>query len=855
MNIRCCTLLLLFAFFGSSPNPARASVTQNTQLPTALNATEPGKPTNSSTATPSFPANDEEENRGGVKGKVTTSDGQPAASVTVLVKGKGVLRSILTEEDGTFSLRSLPVGSYEVEVSLTDFATTTQPFIVENKKVTTIAIQLQISGQKLQEVIVTGGRNKFSRTSSNYVAKMPLKNMENPQAYTTITKDLLADQLVFSVDDAIRNATGIQKMWDATGRSGDGGGYYNSRGFIMQSQLRNGIAGNVTSKIDASNLERLEVIKGPSATLFGSILTSYGGLINRVTKKPYASFGGEVTWSAGNFGFNRVSADINPPLDSAKTVLLRVNTAYLNEGSFQDNGFNKNFAFAPSISYKINDRLSFLFDAEIYRGRNLGPSIFFFPYGQTIASMGVSRADQLPLDYKRAFFSDDLSQQSANTNFFAQLQYQISDKWSTQTNVTVTNSYSDGPYPYFYLLSNAAVTGNPSDIGSDYISRNDQFTANSRDRMLEIQQNLNGEFNTGALTHRFVAGLDFFNHNSNQLFSGGTLDTIASHGDIPTYRNLNRTSLENLYATKGVAFYYPIDFIANTYSAYAADVLNLRDNLLVMAALRVDHFVNQGNYDPTTGTSSGGYHQTAFSPKFGIVYQPVKDKLSLFANYQNGFTNETGKDYRGKVFKPEHANQAEAGIKLDLFDGKLASTVSVYTIKVNDIVRAYVPTVPDPSLPTSPQIQDGTQVSKGIEAEVIANPIHGLNIVAGFSYNDSKYEKADADVAGRRPATASSPYTANWWISYRLPVGSLKGLGLGFGGNYASDNKIVNSVSQGVFILPAYTVLNASVFYEYAKFRFAVKSDNFTNQKYWIGYTTLSPQKLRSVVGSISFKF
>ncbi|HTI09145.1 MAG TPA: TonB-dependent receptor [Puia sp.] len=845
------TFLILFALLSSSLHPARASDKQVTQLPAALNTANAGTPA----TPPTVSTGDEEDNRGTVKGKVTTADGQSAGSVTVVLKSKGIFRYTITEEDGSFTLRNLPVGSYDLEISLTGFATTTQNITVENKKTTDITIRLQLSGQQLQEVVVTGGHNKFSRSTSNYVAKMPLKNMENPQVYTTITKDLMADQLVFSVDDAIRNATGIQKMWDATGRSGDGGGYYNSRGFILQSQLRNGIAGNVTSKIDASNLERLEVIKGPSATLFGSTLTSYGGLINRVTKKPYATFGGEVTWSGGNFGFNRVSADINTPLDSAKKVLLRVNTAYLDEGSFQDNGFNKNFAFAPSLSYKINDRLTFLFDAEIYRGRNLGTPIFFFPYGQTIASMGVSRADQLPIDYKRSFFSDDLSQQSANTNFFAQLQYRINDKWSTQTNVTVTNSYSDGPSPYFYLLSNSAVTGNPSDIGSDYISRNDQFTANSRDRMLEIQQNLNGEFNIGSLNNRFVAGLDFFNQNSNQLFSGGTLDTIASHGDIPTYRDFNRTSLQNLYATKGVDFYYPVNFIANTYSAYAADVLNLTDNLLVMAALRVDHFVNQGNYDPTTGTTSGGYNQTAFSPKFGIVFQPLKDRLSLFANYQNGFTNKTGTDYHGNVFKPEHANQAEAGIKLDLFEGKLTSTISAYTIKVNDIVRAYVPTVPDPTLPTFPQIQDGTQVSKGIEAEVIASPIQGLNIVAGFSYNDSKYEKADADVAGRRPGTASSPYTANWWISYRLPAGTVKGLGLGFGGNYASDNKVINSVSQGVFTLPAYTVLNATIFYEYSKFRFAVKSDNFTNQKYWIGYTTVNPQKLRSVAASISFKF
>ncbi|HVU99139.1 MAG TPA: TonB-dependent receptor [Puia sp.] len=776
-----------------------------------------------------------------IKGKVLTADGQPAASVTIRVKSNG--RTTLTDDDGVFTLSNLPAGEYDLEVSLTGFATTTQHVIVEPRRTTNLSIRLQVSEQQLQEVVVTGGVNRLARRSSDDLARMPLKNTENPQVYTTITKDLLVDQLVQSVDDGLRNATGLQKMWDATGRSGDGGGYYNARGFILQSQLRNGVAGNVTSKIDAANLEKIEVLKGPSATLFGSTLGSYGGLINRVTKKPYDRLGGELNFTGGNCGYNRIGADINTPLSSDHKVLLRVNTAYTNEGSWQDNGFNKSFVFAPSLSYKAGDRLSFLFDAEIYRGRNITPPIFFFPYGLTIAQLGVNRADKLPLDYRRSYYSDDLSQQSASTNFFAQMHYRFNDSWTTQTNVTITNSYSDGPGPYFYLLPNG------------FISRNDQFTANSRDRMVEIQQNLNGDFNIGTLRNRFVAGLDYFNHTPNQLFSGGTYDTIASQGNIPAYRDFNRTNLQKLYATKGVDFYYPVTNITNTYSAYASDVLNLTDNLMVLAALRLDHFVNNGSYDVTGGTTTGGYNQTALSPKFGIVFQPVHDQVSLFANYQNGFTNETGADYKGRAFRPEQAWQTEAGVKVDLFDRCLTGTVSVYDIRVSNIVRAYIPSAPDSGLPAFPQIQDGAQRSTGVEAEVIANPFTGLNIVAGFSYNDSKYQRTDKDVEGRRPSTAASPYTANWWLSYKIPAGSLKGLGIGFGGNYASDNKIVNSVSQGAFILPAYTILSASLFYDYAKFRFTVKADNLTDQHSWVGYTTVNPQPLRSVKAGIAFKF
>ncbi|RYF56604.1 MAG: TonB-dependent receptor, partial [Cytophagaceae bacterium] len=178
--------------------------------------------------------------------------------------------------------------------------------------------------------------------------------------------------------------------------------------------------------------------------------------------------------------------------------------------------------------------------------------------------------------------------------------------------------------------------------------------------------------------------------------------------------------------------------------------------------------------------------------------------------------------------------------------------VSYYDIQVQNLLR----NDPNPLAAAKfAQTQDGTQLSRGVEIDVVANPFTGFNVVAGFSYNDSKLTKADADVNGRRPTTASSPVLANLWLSYRFNSYGLRGLGFGFGGNYASDNKIQNSISQGEFILPAYTVLNASAFYDRRKFRISAKVDNLTNQHYWIGYTTMNAQKLRSFAGSVAYKF
>jgi len=791
-------------------------------------------------------ANEEEDQFAQIKGKVTTTEGRPAPYVTVQVKGLN--KGAVTDENGEFTIRRLPAGTYTLHITLVGFTTIEKEVTTETGKTTTVAFTLELNDKQLQEVVISGRRNTLVRSSSEYVNKMPLKNLENPQVYTTINKELLTEQVVLTVDDAMRNVPGLTKMWSATGRSGDGGSYYNLRGFIVQSQLRNGVAGNVSATIDAANLERIEVIKGPSATLFGNVFTSYGGLINRVTKKPYTSLGGEVSYTAGSYGLNRISADVNTPLNEDKSLLLRVNTAYSYEGSFQDNGWGRSFVIAPSLAYQLSDRLSLSFDAEFYQGSNTGLKVYFFPGGQTIGALGADRADELEVDYKRSYVSDDLYQTSRNANFFGQMTYKLSDKWTSQTNFTVTNSFSDGPSPYFYLLADSMVTDNTNDIGNRFISRNDQYTNNSKDQFIEIQQNFIGDFQLGSMRNRLVAGLDFVYHNANQFFGGNTYDTIDVTLDtIHTYRDFNRTNMDRLYQEKGDAFVYPVIYTSNTYSAYVSNVLNITDNLMALASLRIDHFVHNGSYDEGTGKKAGAYNQTKLSPKFGIVYQPIRDHVSLFANYQNGFVNKAP-DAEGQIFDPEQANQAEGGIKLDLFDGKLSSTISYYDIRVKDVVRPTdVPNV---------YVQDGTQYSKGIEAEIIAMPFRGMHVVAGFSYNDSRYEKAaDKNVEGRRPGTAGAPYSANLWLSYRLPQGRLKGLGFGFGGNYASDNKIINDATIGVFTLPAYTVLNASVFYDHPRFRVSAKMDNLANKRYWIGYTTVNPQKLRSFAGSIAFKF
>jgi len=796
---------------------------------------------------------------GTIRGKVSTSDGNPAAYISVVVSGTN--QGAVTNNKGEYKISNVKPGSYTLKAIAIGASVKEQSVSLAQGETAEADFSITYSSSELEEVNIKAGHaNKFAVKKTDASAKMPLSHLENAQNISIISSSLLAEQQIFKVDDALKNAPGIHKMWDAVGRAGIGGSIYTLRGFVTSAKARNGVSGNVAASIDAVNIERIEVIKGPSATLFGNTVGSYGGLINRVTKTPYDSLGGRVDYSAGSFGLNRVSADFNTPLNADKSALLRINTAYTTQGSFRDAGFSKNFAFAPSISYQASDKLSFNLDAEIFSGKaNDFMGIFFYPT-LTVANLGTDRIDEINIDYKKSFMSNSLYNTSQNVNVFAAMNYQISEEWKLQTNVSATNSFSDGRTPYSYLLPNSAL-GIPGQ-GANNLARL-VWSPNGSDNAIEIQPLLQGDFKIGDMRNRLTIGLDYSKYKSNisyerfvNTFGGAPtpdfFDIVPAFGPSPNYNDFTEDKVSTLYGTKPGLPYEPKSN-TNTYSAFVFDVFNITDELLVSAGLRVDRFFNKGIYSAITNTTTEGYAQTAFSPKFGLVYQIVKDQVSVFGNYQNGFTNQTGIDYEGKTFKPEEANQMEGGIKLDAFGGKLSGTLSYYDIKVKDVVRSY-------ALIANQNIQDGTQLSKGIEVEILANPVNGFNIIAGYAYNNSKYEKIDADgtgggLNGRRPASAGPTHLANLYLSYRVPFSSTEGLGISLGGNYASKNYLVNSVAAGKIYAPAYSVVNSSLFYDVNKFRVTFSANNIGNEKYWTGYSTFNSQTPRNFIVGAGLKF
>ncbi|WP_343586501.1 TonB-dependent receptor [Flavobacterium sp.] len=757
---------------------------------------------------------------GSISGKALLKDGNSLQGATVKISELN--KTTTTDSDGTYQLKNIPFGTYFVEIKLNGYESSPASVIVDqNNTEVTLDFEMAYTSQKLEEVIVSSGGNRFARKESEEVSKMKLKNMENPQVYTIVSKELMKEQVITDYNSAFKNVpgAGISEVRNQ-GRTTN-----ISRGFATPQLVRNGVGSFTYNTIDPSNLERIEVIKGPSATLFGSTISSFGGLFNRVTKKPFNFFKGEVSYSAGDWDLNRLTADINTPLNEDKTALFRINTALHSERSFQDAGFNKSFFIAPSFSYEVNDRLTLLIDAEFSVSKGTSPTRLT-PY--TKADATAHSIEELGIPYNLSFANNTVNYTGQQYNIFAQLKYKISDEWTSQTIVSRTRSSSEGYVVALTMLSNETLRQQVTNQDYPYYGT-------------DIQQNFNGDFKIGKLRNRVVAGLDFYSLRATRNDATVNMPALNFRKPGDAYNNFTINKIEPLFAN--ATYTNMVSNNERTYSAYVSDVLNVTDRLLVMGGVRADRYINKGVYYPSRDSIAGNYNQTAFSPRLGAVYQVVKDKVSIFGNYMNGFNNVGGSDFNGNTFKPNQANQLEGGVKFDF--NKISATFSYYDIKVTNVTRD------DPDH-VNFQIQDGTQLSKGFEAELIANPIKGLNIVAGYTYNDSEYTKANPSINGLRPTTAGSPTTANLWASYRLTEGAASGLGFGFGGIYGSEYYQTNTTTFK-FSIPSYTVLDASVFYDRPKFRLGLKVDNLTNEKYW-SYR-LAAQNPTRVTGNITFKF
>lgn len=695
---------------------------------------------------------------------------------------------------------------------------------------------------EIQAVSLQGTHNYRTKKSES-VARLPLENLENPTVYNLVPKEIISEMSAVDFNTAMASAPGVV----VNNSVNDSGNDIFLRGFSSSANFRNGLIQNPRVQSEIANVERIEVIKGPSGTLFGGTLANYGGVVNVVTKKPQENFGGIINYTTGSWGMNRITADINTPLNKEKTALARFNVAAYSQDSFQDAGYNKGLFFSGSILYKVSDKTTVTLDTEFH-----SPEKTLNAYVRQSEKLTLHSMKDLAAIHGRSFTSNDIGSKRTNFVTMAEVTHKFNDQWTSRT------SYQRGE-----ANENESIFLVLNYLNDNSVSRSIRPFDNYKITTDNIQQNFIGDFKIGKLRNRLVVGFDYFHQNSknqypiykvgkndSSVFVPYPLNGVIVDKDQPQPTDvvlLNGTSdwtsisRDVVKALPRNGTKYEISQYS-TYSAYVSDVLNITDNFLVMASLRMDHYKND-DIKRNGVPGNDGYNQTQFSPKFGLVYEIKKDEISFFANYVNGFKNiapSANQDGILTKWDPEQGNQFEAGFKLDLFGKKLLSTITYYNMKVKNRVIA------DPGGLGSRQ--DGNIKNQGFEMDVVINPVKGWNIVGGYGYNDNRYDDRGKD-AGKRIAWTPK-HVANLWTSYKIMDGAYEGLGFGAGFNFV-DKTYINITNH--FLAPSYTSVGATIFYDKKKYRIGLKMNNALNETYWNFYG--QPQKPREVLANFAFKF
>lgn len=735
-----------------------------------------------------------------IQGKIVDQEGKGIPFVDVMLKNTSI--GTISDENGSYSINRIPADSYVIEASSVGF----EPYkdLIKLDEGDVMHLNLTIRpNQTLQIVTIVADGNPVTDKRSTYVARMPLKPIENPQSYDVIPKEQFKQQMATTFGEALQYVAGNSVV--ETGTKGKEG--MTLRGFGMKTRIKDGMANFSKTAIDPANIEKIEVVRGPSATLFGANLTSFGGLTNIITKKPYKRFGASLDYTFRSVdNVHRTVADINVPIDENDKLMFRLNVAGETGDKWTDDGYKKSLFVAPALTWEISDKVKLDVNSEIYDSK------FTTDYYLRVDKIdNYSGVKDVPIDWKRAYnVGDDMPFYAKQYNVNAHLHADLSEAWSSDTKVSINNNPMNGYINTLFVI--------PGDQLYHETKLNDQ-----RQMAQDIQQNFHYHKKFGQRwENKLLVGLDYYHFKAWETATTVKFDTVNFAHPDPFYKEgFNRAEFEAREANGKLR---DTKSESSNYSAYFSDVISLDKRWFLMASLRVDRFENKGEADHLANTVANRYNQNALSPKFGLVYQVIKDRVSLFGNYMNSFENQNGVDRNGKSFKPEQANQWEGGVKLSLLNKKLISTTSFYNIGVKDILRE------DP-IDHDYDIQDGESVSRGVDFNLSYNPIPGLNIQAGYAYNFSKYTKVDGDEQGLRPDKAGPENTANLWTSYRIPRGTFSGLGIAFGGFYGSAQHAVKKRYN--FDVPSYTVLNASIFYDQPHYRVGVKLGNLNNEDYW----------------------
>ncbi|PSL46264.1 iron complex outermembrane receptor protein [Chitinophaga niastensis] len=774
---------------------------------------------------------------GTIKGKINSADGQPAAFVTIGLKD--TKKGTLTNEDGQFALKNVKPGAYTLVISYTGTKTLHNQVTVTADQITEVAYVMQATSSQLNEIVVDGNRTRTINRRPVTIGKLPVPAMDLPQGVAIIGHEALEDQQVQRMSDVVKNVNGVYmaSMRAGTQETFNARGY----GFSSSNMFKNGARVNSGVMPEMSSLERVEILKGSAAILYGNVAP--GAVMNMVTKQPKFNFGGEVNLRAGSYGLLKPAVDIYGPISSK--IAYRVNGTFETADSYRDQVHSKRYYINPSLLFKLSDRTELLVQGD-YLKHDFTPDFGIGTLGGTkIADVPRNNFYGTPWQYAH----------TQQTTASASLKHKMNDNWSLNGMI----SYQKYNRDYYAIeriqADTAGKWGRP-------LNR-----ANNDEDYYLAQVDLTGRFKTGSLEHTLLVGVDGDRYNQkaysyNQPTAYDTINIL--HPDL--YKP--RTDMPAANIVKGITT--PI----NRFGAYIQDLVRISDKLNLLAGVRFSYLQNESpstlDYKTYAVTKTAAKYDNAFSPRIGIVYKPIPT-TAIFASYSNSFTPNTGLDIDSNVLKPSIINQYEVGVKNDFLKGLLSVNVTAYRIKNNN----YAQTAPyqkdgvTPNNNANLKALIGETLSQGVEVDIAGHPLPGLDVIGGYSYNNITIENTPgtpgSSVEGER-LVGNPNHTANASVFYTFQKYKIKGLKLGAGFYYigqryagwnntmpAADKQLVSRLIS----VPGFSTLDLSAGYTFKRFAVLAKVSNVTNTyNYYVHENySINPIPPTQFVGTVSYKF
>jgi len=619
---------------------------------------------------------------------------------------------------------------------------------------------------------------QYVADTSSAGTKTGARLIETPQSISVVTRRQMDDQAAQSVRQSLRYTPGLTAEYRGAGGSrydtviyrGFGGGINYDYSYLDGMRLLG--ANYAIPQIDTYNLERVEVLRGPSSVLFGQ--GTPGGLVNLVSKKPTATPLHEIELQAGSHDFAQAAFDFGGPVDKDGKVLYRL-TGVAHTGNTQiDQQKDQRVAIAPSVTFRPSADTSLTILAQ-YQRDPYGGYYGFLPAVGTIQDLpGGGRIGRDFFDGSPEF--DEFKRTQTAIGYL--LDHRVNDVWSVQSNFRYM--HMDMDYKSVYTTGlDATNPANPL-LTRRAIVNHAKLDAVTADNHAQAR------FNTGAISHTALFGIDYQRMSDREDQGMGSAPALS----------INQPDYSAPVATPAIttSTKQTLDQIG----LYAQDQVKL-GRWTVLGGIRQD-WTNNNQLNRINGNTTD-QSDHAFTWRLGAVYE-FENGVAPYVSYSRSFQPVADADANGNLFKPTKGEQYEAGVKYQPPGQDAFITAAVYQLTQSNVLTT------DPAN-TNYSIQTGEVRSRGLELEGKASLTGNLDLLASYTYMDNV--NTQSTTAQDKHPTYVPRHTANAWANYTFHAGALAGLSLGGGVRYIGSSY---ADANNTMKVSPFTVVDAAIRYD-----------------------------------------